>query len=414
MLANYFNQNGIVYYLCVPKFRVMKKQLEANQGLPKSTLWLMTIGSGLVVANIYYNQPLLGEISRSFNVSESEASNIAMITQIGYALGLLFLIPLGDMLKRRPVILIDLAVLIVALLVFALSESLMLTMCVSLVIGFCSVVPQIFVPIASQLSLPHEKGKNVGIVMSGLLIGILASRVLSGIVGEYWGWREMYYVATVITFLLSVLIFILLPDMQPSFKGTYGQLMKSLLYYFSTSRPLRMASLRGGVAFGTFLAFWTTLTFHLEGDPFRAGSDVAGMLGLVGIGGALAASFTGRLLDRVGKHRMIGLGLLMMFASWLVFGLAGFTYAGLIFGIFLIDVGLQSVHITNQTIVFSLNPAATNRFNTVYMTSYFIGGASGTFIAGKAWEYYQWNGVVAVGLVCIGFLLLIHYVTKRD
>ncbi|MBD8348843.1 MFS transporter [Dysgonomonas sp. HGC4] len=378
--------------------------------LTKSTLWLMTIGAGLVVANNYYNQPLLGKIARELNVSEAIANNVAMITQIGYAAGLFLLVPLGDMFRKRKIIILDFVLIIASLIAFALSENITTMIIASFFIGLSSVVPQMFVPLAAQLSDPKEKGKNVGMVMTGLLIGILASRIFSGVLGEYLGWRQVYYIAAGIIFILWILIFFLLPDIKPTFKGSYWGLMKSISHYIKTVPSLRLASIRGALALGSFLAFWTTLTFHLERPPFFAGSDIAGELGAVGIGGALAASMVGRIADRVNKNTLIMCAAVLMIVSWAVLGIWGFTYAGLIVGIFILDVGLQSIHVSNQTIVFSTNPDATNRLNTVYMTSYFIGGSFGTFAGGKAWEYMGWNGVVLTGGAFVVILLLIHLI----
>lgn len=381
--------------------------------LSKSLLWLMTIGSGLTVANIYYNQPLLGNIAREFNISEASANNLAMTTQVGYACGLFFLTPLGDMLKRKPVIIIDFIILIIALIVFAFSRVFEVSLVASFFVGVCSVAPQMFIPIVAELSLPRNKNKNIGIVVSGLLTGILASRVISGVIGEYWGWREMYYLAAGIIFILGLFIIRMLPNIEPPFKGTYGQLMKSLVHYFVRLPQLRLLSLKSALAFGSFLAFWTTLTFHLERPPFFAGSDVAGLLGIVGIGGALAASVVGRLADKVSKDKLITCGFVLMLLSWCVFGIWGLSYAGLIVGILLLDVGLQSVQVTSQTVVYSLNPAATNRLNTIYMTSYFIGGSLGTFLGGKAWAHFGWYGVVGTGAALVLVTLVIHLFSMK-
>ncbi len=386
----------------------MKYKLKAGQGLPFSVLWLMTIGAGLVVANLYYNQPLLGMISRDFNVSESLAGRIAMLTQIGYALGLLFIVPLGDMFKRRPIILSSFVVLIVALLTMALSPMIEVAFAASLLIGLCSVLPQIFVPIAAQLSTPQTKGKNIGIVMSGLLTGILASRVASGLVGEIWGWREMYYIVAGLMFCYGLLIAWKLPDIEPSFHGGYSALMGSLVRYFKTLPALRLAAMYGALSFASFLAFWTTLVFHLEKEPFHAGSDIVGLLGLVGIGGALVASLAGRFAHRLGEHRLIRVGMALMLVGWGLFYFAGWSYAGLIAGICALDIGAQGIQVTNQTIIFSLSPEATNRVNTVYMTIFFIGGALGTFAGGKAWEFFGWNGVAGIGACFMGLALLLH------
>lgn len=381
--------------------------------LSKSLLWLMTIGAGLVVANNYYNQPLLGKIAKEFNISESTANNVAMLTQIGYALGLLLLIPLGDMFRRKKIIIADFALIILSLLTFSLSTNIYVMFAASFFIGFSSVIPQMFVPIAAQLSKPEEKGKNVGLVMSGLLVGILVSRVFSGIVGEILGWREVYYIAIAVVTLFGISIVLVLPNIKPTFNGTYSQLMQSLLLYVWTVPSLRLASLRGALGFGSFMAFWTTLTFHLERPPFLAGSDVAGMLGLVGVVGALAASLVGRMTDRINKNLLIIISVITMILSWLIFGIWGFSYAGLIIGIILLDVGLQSMHITNQTIVFSTHPEATNRLNTIYMVSYFIGGSLGTFISGKAWGTYGWQGSVGVGISFVVIALLAHLLLTR-
>lgn len=378
--------------------------------LSKTTLWLMTIGAGVVVANNYYNQPLLGKISRELNISEATANNVAMITQIGYAAGLFLLVPLGDMFRKRKIILIDFILIIISLLAFAFSQNITTMLIASFFIGLSSVVPQMFVPLAAQLSDPKEKGKNVGMVMTGLLIGILGSRIFSGILGEYLGWREVYYIAAGTIFVLWILVFFLLPDIKPTFSGSYQGLMKSIIYYIKTVPSLRLASIRGALALGSFLAFWTTLTFHLERPPFLAGSDIAGELGAVGIGGALAAAMVGRIADRVNKNTLITCAAALMILSWGIFGIWGFTYVGLIIGIFVLDVGLQSIHVSNQTIVFSTNPDATNRLNTVYMTCYFIGGSFGTFVGGKAWEYMGWNGVVLTGGAFIAILLLVHLI----
>lgn len=376
--------------------------------LSKSILWLMAIGAGLVVANNYYNQPLLGMIAKEFGESESATSKVAMFTQIGYAAGLLLIIPLGDMFKRKKIILIDFIFILLSLLVVALSQSLIVMIIASFFIGLTSVVPQIFVPIAAQLSTPEEKGKNVGIVMSGLLIGILASRVFSGIVGEYLGWRTVFFIAAGFMVVMGVLIALLLPNMKPTFDGTYSQLMRSIIHYAKDIPSLQLASLRGALGFASFSVFWTTLTFRLEQAPFFQGSDVAGSLGLFGIAGALAASFVGYASGKINKNKLIAIAIALMIISWVIFGIGGSSYIGLIIGILILDMGLQAMHVTNQTIVFSTHPEASNRLNTVYMVSYFVGGSIGTLIGGKAWGAYGWHGVVITGISFVILCLIIH------
>lgn len=388
-------------------------EVENRPYLTKSTLWLMAIGAGLVVANNYYSQPLLGMMAREFGETEAATSKVAMFTQIGYAMGLLLIIPLGDMFKRKRIILIDFIFIILSLLSIAYSQSLTMLITSSFFVGLTSVIPQGFVSIAAQLSAPKEKDRNVATVMSGLLIGILASRVFSGVMAEYLGWREVYLIAAAFMLILGILLLFKLPEIEPTFSGSYGQLMSSILYYAKNTPNLQLASLRGALGFGSFSIFWTNLTFHLEQPPFFQGSDVAGMFGVIGIAGALAASLVGYFSGKVKKNVLIAITCSLMIISWIVFGGLGYTYIGLIIGIILLDMGLQGMHVTNQTIVFSSHPEATNRLNTFYMTSYFIGGSAGTFIGGKMWGLYGWTGTVAAGGAFVIVCLILHLILSR-
>ncbi len=247
----------------------MKQELKENQGLPASLLWTLAIIAGISVANLYYNQPLLNRISRDLQTSEFTANLIAMITQIGYAIGLLFIIPLGDLFKRKTIILINFTVLVVSLLTIALTPYIHLILFASLLTGICSVMPQIFIPIAAQFSTPETKGKNVGMIVSGLLTGILASRVVSGIIGEYLGWRFIFFVAAGMMVICVIIIMRVLPDMPCNFKGRYSDLMKSLFSLVMEYPQLRISSLRAGIAFGSFLALWTSLAFPEGGQPYQ-------------------------------------------------------------------------------------------------------------------------------------------------
>lgn len=381
--------------------------------LTRTTLWLMTIGSGVVVANIYYNQPLLVEIARTFGVPEARAGNVAMLTQVGYAIGLLFIIPLGDMLRRKRLILLDFFLIILSLLLAAFSTNIYMLMVASLLIGATSVVPQLFVPMAAHLARPEARGKAVGTVMSGLLIGILCSRTLSGFVGAHLGWRAMFVIAAGLMLVLWVVLYYLLPEVSPQFKGNYRSLMKSLVHLFRTEPKLRLASVRGALSFACFGGFWTTLVFLLEGPPFYAGSDVAGAFGLIGAGGAVMASVMGRLSDRYDTRYILMATISLLIIAYLIFGFFSYSMIGLVVGVILLDVGLQASHIANQTLVFSLNPQARNRLNTIYMFIYFMGGATGTFIASQAWHIWRWDGVVGVGLVFSSLALAVHVLFSR-
>ena len=368
----------------------------------------MTIGSGLVVANIYYNQPLLGKIAATYHVSEAKAGIIATLTQIGYALGLLFIVPLGDMLRRKRLILIDFGLIMLSLLLAAYSPNIYVLMLASLLIGTASVVPQLFIPLTAHLARPEVRGKAVGTVMSGLLVGILLSRTLSGLVAEHLGWRAMFVIAAGIMAILWLAIFFLLPEVEPAYKGTYKSLMQSLVPFIKQEPLLRLAAIRGAFAFASFGAFWGTLVFLLEAPPFNAGSDVAGAFGLVGAVGALAAPLVGRASDKGLSKNMVSVMIFMVMLSYAIFGFFSTSIIGLVAGIILLDIGIQATHIANQTTVFSLNPQARNRLNTIYMFTYFIGGASGTFLATQAWQHWQWPGVVAVGLSFSFLSLMVH------
>jgi predicted MFS family arabinose efflux permease len=373
----------------------------------------MTIGSGLVVANIYYNQPLLGKIAQTFGVTEAKAGTIAMLTQLGYATGLLFIVPLGDMLRRKRLILADFVLILVSLLLAAFAPNVYFLMGASFLIGATSVLPQLFIPLAAHLARPEVRGKAVGTVMSGLLIGILLSRTVSGFVGELWGWRAMFLIAAALMLVLWVALYLLLPEVNPDFKGSYKSLMQSLWPLLRQEPLLRLAAVRGGLAFAAFGGFWATLVFLLQGPPFHAGSGVAGAFGLVGALSALAAPLVGRLSDKRNTKHIVTAMIGLIILAFVVFGFSGQSILGLVVGVILIDIGVQATHISNQTLVFSLNPQARNRLNTIYMVTYFLGGATGTFLATQAWKVWQWQGVVVVGLVCSVLALGVHLAFSR-
>ncbi|WP_231919763.1 MFS transporter [Salegentibacter salegens] len=372
----------------------------------------MSISAGLVVANLYYNQPLLHQIAVTFSVNESTVSNVALSTQVGYALGLLIIIPLGDKITNKKILQFDFLLMILSLIAAAMSNSLLLLIISSFFIGFTSAIPQLFVPMAAELSDDKGRGRAIGIVMSGLLIGILGSRVISGLVGAQFGWRVMYYAAAVLMFALFVLLQLKLPKIRRNYKGSYAVLMKSLWFYFKTESSLRLAALRGALAFAGLSAFWTTLVFLME-DSFGYGSGVTGAFGLFGILGALAATVIGKLNDKINKNRIILFSVILIILSWVVFLFSTTSLIGLIIGITLVDLGLQALHITNQNIIFSKNPEARNRVNTIYMVSFFIGGALGTTVGAFAWQHYQWIGVSLTGLLLSLSLLIVHLVYKR-
>ena len=367
----------------------------------------MALTCGLVVANIYYNQPLLAAIGRTFHLSDSSASLVATATQVGYTLGMLFVVPLGDMLERKRLMLLMLLGAAACLGLAAFAPSFALLAGASVLLGICSAVPQLLLPMAAHLAPEADRGRIVGRIMSGLLIGILASRTVSGYVGAHLGWRAMFEIAAGLMLALLGLLAWRLPQDRPNFAGSYGALMKSLLTLTRTLPALRRSAMVGGLLFAAFSVFWTTLTFFLEGPDYRYGSDVAGFFGVIGAVGALAAPLAGKAADTRGPDFAIGAGIVLALAAYVLMGLTGYHLAGLVLGVILLDVGVQSAHISNQTRIFSLVPEARSRLNTVYMTGYFTGGSLGSVLGGQAWTHFGWPGVCVLGAGLTGAAYLV-------
>lgn len=375
-------------------------------------LWIMTITTGFVVANIYYNQPLLGDIAQTFHINSAKAGQVAVFTQIGYAIGLLFIVPLGDMFERRRLMLIDLVFVVTSLIVAASAPSITVLLISSLCIGITSVIPQLLIPMAAHLADPHERGKKIGFIMSGLLVGILASRTISGFVGEHFGWRAMFYIAAGMMVVIWLLVYFQLPKVEADYNGRYKDLMKSLTHLVKQEPALRLASLRGALCFACFSAFWTTLVFLLKHN-FNLGADIAGAFGLLGVLGAVAAGYMGRLTDKMDSFKLSAFTIILIIVSFVLFILSGSSLIILGIGVILMDVGVQATHIANQAVIFSLNPSARNRINTVYMTTYFVGGSTGTFLATLAWDKYQWTGVCAIGITLSTLALVVHLLSRK-
>ncbi len=390
----------------------MKQELKENQGLPASLLWTLAIIAGISVANLYYNQPLLNRISRDLQTSEFTANLIAMITQIGYAIGLLFIIPLGDLFKRKTIILINFTVLVVSLLTIALTPYIHLILLPLSDRHLFGDATNLY-PHSCTILHPKPKEENVGMIVSGLLTGILASRVVSGIIGEYLGWRFIFFVAAGMMVICVIIIMRVLPDMPCNFKGRYSDLMKSLFSLVMEYPQLRISSLRAGIAFGSFLALWTSLAFKMEQAPFFAGNNIVGLLGLCGIAGALTASYIGNYVQVLGVKRLNYIGCGLIFAAWFSLYSGQNSYVGIIIGIFIIDIGMQCIQLSNQTTIFSLNPKAANRINTIFMTTYFIGGSIGTLLAGIFWHWFGWQGVVGTGITLATCSFMINIFSKK-
>ena len=241
--------------------------------LTRSLLWVMAIATGLIVANLYYNQPLLDDMARTYHVSNSKIGQVAMLTQLGYACGMLFIAPLADMLRRKRLIMFCLALATVSLLSTAIAPGVNLLIISSFLVGIFSLIPQLLVPMTAHLAKPEERGSKIGFVMSGLLLGILLSRTISGFVGAHFGWRAVFYIAAGIMVIIWLLLFFLLPEVEPEYSGTYSALMQSLITLIKKEPALRVAAIRGALCFACFSAFWTTLTFLFSTDISLIGFD---------------------------------------------------------------------------------------------------------------------------------------------
>jgi predicted MFS family arabinose efflux permease len=278
----------------------------------------------------------------------------------------------------------------------------------SLLVGVLSVAPQVIIPIAAGLAEPERRGRVVGTVVSGLLVGILMGRVVSGWAAASVGWRGVFWGAAGVMVALAAVLRLRLPEDRPDAALSYRALLASLPAVFRRYPALRESALFGALAFASFSAFWSTLAFHLEAPPLRLGSAAGGAFGLAGVVGALAASLVGRRNDRGDPRQTLGVGLAVSLAAWGVLGAFGASVAGLVAGVVLLDLGVQAAHVSNQARIFALDEGARGRINAVYMVSYFAGGALGSAAAAAAWVRAGWGGVVATGAACVAAALLAY------
>lgn len=388
--------------------------LKPHEGIPSTLMWMMAVMAGVSVANLYYCQPLLNMIRADLNITEFQVNLMPVFTQVGYALGLLIIIPMGDMYNRRKTMRLCAVVLTASLLGICLSQSIWLLLVSSLVTGFFSVIPQMFTPFAALYSRPEEKERRVGMILSGLLVGILGSRVLSGFVGHAFGWRAMYVIAAFAIMCMARLIHPYFPDVEPTYKGRFASLLRSIFTLAKAHPRSLLYSVRSAFAFGSLLGLWGCLAFRMKEAPFFVGSDVVGLLGICGIAGALTASNVGKYIPRFGVERIHAFGIALQFIAWILLGLFDNTYAGIVLSIVIIDIGMQSIQLSNQSATMKLCPEASSRMNTIYMFTYFIGGSLGTFLAGTFWSLYGWTGTIAAGILMLVFSVVSTVIIKRS
>jgi predicted MFS family arabinose efflux permease len=369
----------------------------APRGTSRGLVVLLAVGCGLSAANLYYAQPLLHTIARSFGTTSATAGLVVTLSQIGYAVGLALVLPLGDLLDRRRLVPAILLVTTAALAASAVAPSIGLLVALAGVVGVGSVAAQLLVPLAAELARPEERGSVVGTVMSGLLLGILLARTLSGLVAGSSSWHVVYWVATGLAGGLALVLSRALPDDGPRPALRYRALLAATVRLVATEPLLRRRAAYGALGFAAFSVFWTTVAFLLSGPPYRYGDGVIGMFGLVGVAGALCAGVAGRLADR-GHARLTTLvfsGSILV--SFLPLWLGRTSVAWLVVGILVLDVGVQGLQVTNQSLIYTLGTEGRSRITSAYMVCYFAGGALGSAAAGATWDAGGWTAVCWLG-----------------
>ena len=371
--------------------------LTPDKGIPRHILLMMAALAGFTVANLYYNQPLLEMICSELGIRQVEANLITVITQIGYALGLLFVVPLADMVSVRRIVVMGMSVAAISAVTIGFANNVWMLWGASLTLGISSIMPQLFIPMATLYSRPENKSRNMGYVASGIMTGIVSARAVSGYVGEWLGWRSMFFIVTGLMIIGLLVSLRMMPKVTISFHGSYRQLMHTVGSIFLSHPRIRLFSFRPAMSFASMMSIWSCMAFHLAGSPFYAGSDVVGLLALCGVVGAVAASGAGKYVPKVGIFRMSVIGGCLQVLAWCIAWLLGYSYVGLIAAIIFADIGAQCLQISNQSGALQQMPQATNRVNTIFMTIFFIGGSIGTFCSGLGWTMAGWNGVCFVG-----------------
>ena len=382
---------------------------KTTQGLSPALILLMSVATGLAVASNYYAQPLLDTIARAFDLSASSAGFIVTAAQLGYAAGLLFLVPLGDMFERRMLIVSMTLLAAGGMLITASSQSLTMMIIGTALTGLFSVVAQILVPLTATLASPEKRGKVVGTIMSGLLLGILLARTVAGLLATLGGWRTVYWVASVLMVIMALALWRGLPKVKQENHLNYPQLLASVFSLFTRDKLLRTRAVLGCLTFANFSILWTSMAFLLAAPPFNYSEGVIGLFGLAGAAGALGARPAGGLADKGKSHMTTSAGLVLLLLSWGAIWYGHVSVLALIVGILVLDLTVQGVHITNQTVIYRVKPDARNRLTAGYMTSYFIGGAAGSLISASAWQHAGWTGVCAIGAIVAAINLLVWW-----
>lgn len=381
-------------------------------GIGRGLVLLLATACGAAVANLYYAQPLLHTLAGAFGVSEATAGLLITVSQVGYVVGLALLVPLGDLHERRRLICGTLLGTAGALVVAAAAPGFAVFAAALGVIGLSSVVAQIIVPMSSSMAAEHQRGQVVGTVMSGLLIGILLARTVSGVIAAAFGWRVVFYVGGAAILVLVAALRRALPKVPPTTDVRYARLLGSVLSLIRTEPVLRQRMMIGALCFGCFSVLWTSLSFLLAGAPYHYGNGVIGLFGLAGVAGAASASLAGRLADRGRGAHATTAAILILLVSWAILAAGRSSVVVLIIGIAVMDLGAQALHISNQSAIYALSPEARSRLTTAYMVAYFLGGAVLSALTSTLYAADGWGGVCILGAVTAAAALGVWTVTE--
>ncbi|WP_188552931.1 MFS transporter [Edaphobacter dinghuensis] len=393
---------------------------KTSSAASRAPLPFLGLACAVGVSTMYYNQPLLLEMGHTFGTAAGRTGFVAVATQVGYAMGLLFFVPLGDLLERRALMMRMFAAVAVSLVLVSLAPNLGLLIAGSVLIGIFASVTHVVLPIAPDLVSNEQRGRAIGIVMTGLLLGILLARTFAGWVSHITGWRSVFVIAAIMNAAFVPMLWRMMPKLPPKQKLRYADAMKSLWTLYRTQPLLRESSELGALVFASFSCFWTTLAFMLY-SHYGLGAGVAGTFGVVGAAGAMVAPIAGRMSDKHGSRWVVSVGISLLAVSYLL--LWGEECARLstalhmvllIVGVVVLDMGAQMTQVANQTRIFGLDASARSRLNTVYMTVYFSGAAVGSALATVAWVHWQWTGVSVLALALIGLAFLRHAVGDKS
>jgi predicted MFS family arabinose efflux permease len=391
-----------------------QKQIDARWALP-----FLGVACAVGVASIYFNQPLLLVMGKDLGQGAHAMGMVAVATQVGYAAGLFFFVPLGDMVERRGLMMRMYAGVSLALAFVAMAQNLLWLVIASVLVGVLASVTHVALPMANDIVSEDKRGKAIGTVMTGVLCGILLARTFAGWLSRLGSWRTVFIVAAVMNAAFVPMMYRAMPRLEPRRSLSYGNAMRSLWTLFRGERTLRESGVVGGLCFASFSCFWTTFAFLLHAH-YGLGPGVAGSFGLVGAAGALIAPFAGHMADRLGARAVVSVAGAVMTGAYLWLWLAEratlslpLHMVGLVIGVLVLDVGMQMMQVGNQTRIFGLDSEARSRLNTVYMTMFFTGGAMGSALASWTWSRWQWDGVSALALSFVVLAGISHLFSGR-